>query len=195
MDPYPQLSVCCLSYGSSLCGVPQLTYLSAASTNISCYASCLSSVPSHNYGRASPCVVTSPTAAPTAQPSGCLTTNCTMCDLVAAMNPASYGATDGWHCSGSPPAPSSAICSWYGVHCGGHDVTGIYLANLGISGSIPSSLGTLSSLRFLDLYGNTISGTIPSSLGRLKSLLYLLLDSNHLHGPIPTTIGLLSKLW
>ncbi|KAJ0442864.1 putative protein kinase RLK-Pelle-LRR-XI-1 family [Helianthus annuus] len=56
-------------------------------------------------------------------------------------------------------------------------------------GSIPSSIGNMSNLRYLSLGNNKFSGQIPSEIGRLKSLGVLLLNTNNLTGHIPYSIG------
>jgi hypothetical protein len=58
-----------------------------------------------------------------------------------------------------------------------------------ISGSIPSWLGYLSTLRYIYLNNNQLSGAIPVSLGYQYSLFELDLSNNHLSGSIPSTIG------
>lgn len=64
-----------------------------------------------------------------------------------------------------------------------------------IEGSIPNSLGNLSSsLTRLYLGGNRISGHIPPSIGSLTSLTLLNMSYNQLSGSIPPQIGLLNKL-
>ena len=63
-----------------------------------------------------------------------------------------------------------------------------------LSGSIPSSLGSLSKLRRLSFRGNQLSGSIPSSFGLLTSLEYMLLLRNNLTGPIPSSLGNLAKI-
>jgi len=63
-----------------------------------------------------------------------------------------------------------------------------------ISGTIPSEIGLLPSLKFLFLYGNQISGTIPSEIGMMTSLTDLLLSDNQISGTIPSEIGLLASL-
>ncbi|KAL8247890.1 hypothetical protein R6Q59_009106 [Mikania micrantha] len=79
-----------------------------------------------------------------------------------------------------------------------------------IVGVIPYSIGRLSFLKHLDLYGNLISGQIPDSIGRLSLLKFLRLDKNlisedcrrwrslafdnQLNGSLPTSLGLLSNL-
>ncbi|XP_019169564.1 PREDICTED: leucine-rich repeat receptor-like serine/threonine-protein kinase BAM3 [Ipomoea nil] len=91
------------------------------------------------------------------------------------------------------------------------------LLNLGynyLSGKIPGSLGSLTSLKFLsftdnhlvngslidggfcklrnlrelDLFQNSFDGRIPSCLGNLTSLRALVLESNYLTGTLPSTV-------
>ncbi|CAM9207320.1 unnamed protein product, partial [Ectocarpus fasciculatus] len=57
------------------------------------------------------------------------------------------------------------ICDWPSVSCDtDHDVDGIFLDSLGIRGSIPDSIGNLSSLRYFTALQNMMSGTIPAEL-------------------------------
>ncbi|KAL5553621.1 hypothetical protein UlMin_041022 [Ulmus minor] len=59
----------------------------------------------------------------------------------------------------------------------------------GISGSIPESLGDLTSIAFLDLSRNKLQGQIPATMGHLKHLKYLSLANNNLTGSIPNSFG------
>lgn len=70
------------------------------------------------------------------------------------------------------------------------------LARNQINGSIPNSLGNLSTtLERLILSANTLSGLVPPSIGNLGSLIQLSLDSNiYLNGTIEEWIGRLTKL-
>ncbi|KAG2690336.1 hypothetical protein I3760_09G181200 [Carya illinoinensis] len=61
-------------------------------------------------------------------------------------------------------------------------------------GPIPSTIGHLTNLRYLDLGANKISGSIPPEIGMLKNLTTLYLYSNMLIGPIPSAIGHLTNL-
>ena len=63
-----------------------------------------------------------------------------------------------------------------------------------MTGSIPASLGDLSNLTRLYLYGNELTGTIPTDLGDLTNLQQLSLSSNKLTGTIPTEVADLTNL-
>lgn len=63
-----------------------------------------------------------------------------------------------------------------------------------LSGIIPSEIAYLPSLRVLNLEGNRLTGTIPREFHKLKALRSLRLDSNMLSGTIPTSIGLMTAL-
>lgn len=63
-----------------------------------------------------------------------------------------------------------------------------------ISGSIPSSLGSLSRLSSLNLSSNLITGNMPTALENLHSLSVLDLSQNLLTGQIPTEVSSLRSL-
>ena len=54
-----------------------------------------------------------------------------------------------------------------------------------ITGTIPSEIGTLSSLDFIDLSQTTLVGSIPTEISRLASLTSLFLREIALTGTIP----------
>eukprot|EP00850_Spirogloea_muscicola_P014088 SM000099S25194 [mRNA] locus=s99:83029:88120:- [translate_table: standard] len=62
------------------------------------------------------------------------------------------------------------------------------------NGSIPASIGNLTGLTCLYLYGNRLLGNIPPTVGALTQLVLLNLDHNFLSGSIPSSIGQLSVL-
>nr|GMD42371.1 probable leucine-rich repeat receptor-like protein kinase At5g49770 [Ipomoea batatas] len=66
--------------------------------------------------------------------------------------------------------------------------------NIGLKGTLPSSIGKLKKLRILMLVGCSFSGPIPDSIGSLPRLVYLSLASNSFNGSIPHSIGNLSML-
>ncbi|EYU26470.1 hypothetical protein ABFS82_02G074100 [Erythranthe guttata] len=65
----------------------------------------------------------------------------------------------------------------------------INLSNNQLSGLLPSSLSTFSSLQILYLNGNRFSGQIPPSIGELHQVVKLDLRGNALTGKIPHEIG------
>jgi len=93
-------------------------------------------------------------------------------------------------------------CEWLGLVCEddapfGQDfrhVTGIFLDDLGLQGSIPQEIILLTDLQTLQFMNNTVSGTIPDNIGLLSQLEFFLADDNELGGTLPTAIGLLSLL-
>ncbi|CAN4097061.1 unnamed protein product [Withania somnifera] len=68
------------------------------------------------------------------------------------------------------------------------------IPNTGISGQLPDSIGTLSSLNHLNLHGCEFSGSVPDSAGNLTQIRQLDLGDNHFTGHIPSTISKLKKL-
>ena len=88
------------------------------------------------------------------------------------------------------------IQDWDGVTVGRtpQRVTEVRLALEQLSGSIPTELGDLSNLAWLNLAGNELSGSIPAELGDLSNLERLYLGGNELSGAIPAELGDLSNL-
>ncbi|XP_049410718.1 receptor-like protein 43 [Solanum stenotomum] len=68
------------------------------------------------------------------------------------------------------------------------------ISSTGISGELPHSIGTFSSLNHLNLYGCQFSGSIPDSIGNLTQITELDLSLNHFTGHIPSTISKLKHL-
>ncbi|XP_052724901.1 probable leucine-rich repeat receptor-like protein kinase At1g35710 isoform X2 [Vigna angularis] len=74
------------------------------------------------------------------------------------------------------------------------NLTTLVLTNNHLQGSIPPQLGNLTQLKMLSLSQNSLSGLIPCTLGQLINLQFLYLESNKLEGRIPTELGNLTKL-
>ncbi|KAK4438153.1 Receptor-like protein 4 [Sesamum alatum] len=64
-----------------------------------------------------------------------------------------------------------------------------HLQSINLSGLIPSSLGTITSLEILDLSFNSFNRTIPETLGQLTSLRILDLNGNSLSGKVRMRLG------
>jgi Leucine-rich repeat (LRR) protein len=73
-------------------------------------------------------------------------------------------------------------------------MTSLYLSSMLLVGTIPPSLGNLTSLQVLDLQSNALSGSVPAVLGNLESLVSLTLHANQLSGTIPIVLCQISTL-
>jgi hypothetical protein len=107
-----------------------------------------------------------------------------------------YNSTDGanWTDNTGWLGEAGTECSWFGVTCTNGSVSRLYFWKNGLNGTIPSELGNLSNLTWLNLGNNSLSGTIPSELGNLTKLTQMMLFSNSLTGGIPAELGNLANL-
>lgn len=86
-------------------------------------------------------------------------------------------------------------CQWYGISCmGGRNVHRIDLSDNHLVGPIPSSIGDLGFMTYINLGQNQIHGPIPDRIGDLLQLRYLYLYRNRITGNIPVQIGKLHRL-
>ncbi|XP_073018756.1 probable LRR receptor-like serine/threonine-protein kinase At4g37250 [Primulina eburnea] len=92
-------------------------------------------------------------------------------------------------------------CSWNGISCGTSGlaeaylrVTGLSLPGCGLLGSIPSSLGMIENLRYLNLSSNSINGSIPETLFSASELQILDISNNMITGEFPELVGKLRNL-
>ncbi|WCJ39653.1 Leucine-rich repeat protein kinase family protein [Euphorbia peplus] len=92
---------------------------------------------------------------------------------------------------GDPCTPQAYM--WNGLNCSysENDVPKIISLNLsstGLTGQIPSSISSLTSLQTLDLSNNNLTGPVPNFLSQLPSLKVLNLASNQLSGSVPAPL-------
>ncbi|XP_023916071.1 probable leucine-rich repeat receptor-like protein kinase At1g35710 [Quercus suber] len=83
----------------------------------------------------------------------------------------------------------NTACNWVGISC---DEFGSII-NLNLSSHGLRELGMLISLRDLDLSLNHLTGVIPTSLGNLSNLAILALFGNQLTSYIPKELGMLNS--
>ncbi|KAI9401100.1 hypothetical protein POPTR_001G064900v4 [Populus trichocarpa] len=65
----------------------------------------------------------------------------------------------------------------------------LFMSDNGFNGSIPFSLGNISSLQVLDLSNNSLQGQIPGWIGNMSSLEFLDLSGNNFSGRLPPRFG------
>ncbi len=105
-----------------------------------------------------------------------------------------YEATDGPNWSDNTNWNSDApLDTWRGVGTDSNGrVTGLRLANNGLTGPIPVELGNLANLESLNLDNNGLTGLIPAWLADMANLTSLFLRYSGLDGPIPMWLGRLN---
>ena len=149
-----------------------------------------------------------PTHSPTIPiPSHSPTTSPTTCAMPTQQYDALYAlytSTNGtgWNkkCNNwifsSTNSDNSAPCNgWYGVSCNSQcNVTELNLPLCQLTGTIPSQLGSMTSMIYLYLNSNSLTGTIPSQLGSMTSMTGLYLYSNSLTGTIPSQLGSITSM-
>jgi len=84
------------------------------------------------------------------------------------------------------------IPSEIGDHLPGLEI--LLMSDNGLNGSIPSSLGNISSLQVLDLSNNNLQGQIFGWIGNMSSLDFLDLSWNNFSGSLPYRFSTSSKL-
>ena len=107
-----------------------------------------------------------------------------------------YDATGGPNWANNANWGTNApLNDWHGVTADAAErVTELELVGNNLSGTVPSELGGLASLKELVLFNNDLTGSIPPELGTLDSLTWLELGSNNLSGSIPPQLGTLAGL-
>ncbi|XP_031260881.1 LRR receptor-like serine/threonine-protein kinase EFR isoform X1 [Pistacia vera] len=91
---------------------------------------------------------------------------------------------------------SMHFCNWTGVTCSPTNgrVTILNLESQNLVGSLPPSIGNLTSLTAFNLGNNSFHGEVPPEIGRLQHLQYLNITDNYFGGSIPMNLSLCTKL-
>ena len=107
-----------------------------------------------------------------------------------------YDATGGASWTNNTSWKTSApLGDWHGVTTDASGrVTELRLGDNGLTGPIPTALGSLGALQWLDLSSNELNGSIPRALENLGSLFVLNLSWNELSGSVPGWLGNMSSL-
>eukprot|EP01041_Mallomonas_annulata_P009574 gene9574-19896_t len=94
-----------------------------------------------------------------------------------------------WNCINGNPV--SDVCTWAGVTCTIGVVTGISITDPGATGSLPTSLGDITSLTSLIIASTSLIGVIPTTLDKLTSLSVLDITNNGFTGSLPVLTDLI----
>ncbi|WJZ95612.1 hypothetical protein VitviT2T_014368 [Vitis vinifera] len=74
------------------------------------------------------------------------------------------------------------------------DLNYLFLSENQITGTIPDSIGQITSLQIIDFSRNNLTGSIPYTIGNCSSLIVLDLGNNNLSGMLPKSLGQLQWL-
>ena len=87
-------------------------------------------------------------------------------------------------------------CSWFGVRCDASQstVTGLFLGDNNLSGTLPPAIGALANLTGLDLGWNDIGGALPAQIAQLTKLAILDLSDNHFEGELSLPLLAIASL-
>jgi hypothetical protein len=78
------------------------------------------------------------------------------------------------------------VCTWAGVTCTDGNVTMLKLIDSKLEGTIPTSLGEVTTLTHLYLASNSFQGTVPDNVANLPKLEVIDLSFNQLNGTLPS---------
>ncbi|CAK9180924.1 unnamed protein product [Ilex paraguariensis] len=100
---------------------------------------------------------------------------------------------------GNPPSlqawnSTSQPCDWPEIWCESGRVVVVRLAQMNITGTLPTTICELENILEIMILNNDISGTIPQSIRNCSKLETLDLTGNFLTGPIPGELFLLQNL-
>jgi RHS repeat-associated protein len=95
----------------------------------------------------------------------------------------------------SPALTNLDFATWQGVTVTNHDITALDLNSRNMQGQLPSSIGLLTGLTYLNLPNCPgLTGPLPSSIGQLRNLTYLRTTRSLFTGPLPAELAQLTQL-
>lgn len=100
-----------------------------------------------------------------------------------------YNSTNGTNWKTKTNWLTGRVSEWFGISVSGNRVVQVSLVNNQLDGTLPSSIGNLTSINGIFLSKNKIRGSIPAVLGSLPNLSYLHLSNNRISGNIPVELG------
>ena len=93
---------------------------------------------------------------------------------------------------------SSHPCTWNGVSCSSPlgPVTSLVFSSNNLVGTVPSSISLLTAIATVDIGGSTtLTGSLPATIGALTTLQSLAFSACRLSGTLPSSLGALTALW
>jgi len=91
---------------------------------------------------------------------------------------------------------TNPVCQWAGVGCSnGLEVDTLEFSNSMLSGSLPTEIGILTGLSYLDIANNNVGGSLPSEIGFLSDLEDVMLSHNAMTGTFPSELGMIKHPW
>ncbi len=108
-------------------------------------------------------------------------------DLYHSTNGENWTEKTGW-------LTATPVEQWHGITVQNGRVTEIRLYDNNLAGALPTSIGTLTGLRLIDMGVNQLSGELPESMGDMAALESLNLIVNQLTGSLPATFSNLTEL-
>lgn len=108
--------------------------------------------------------------------------------LYVASDGALWTRNSGWNVGMDPCGVNGPR---EGIQCSSTGVMAARVENLGLHGTIPTQIGLLTDVYYLDINSNPrLSGTVPTQIGQLSTFSYDLY-STQISGVMPTEIGLM----
>jgi len=101
----------------------------------------------------------------------------TLVDLYNSTNGDNWYQNTGW-------LTDTTIGNWYGVNVSGGHVTGLFLGDNNLAGTLPDTLYYLNYVEEIWLYYNLLVGDLPSGIGSMGNLRILSLADNQLTGSL-----------